>query len=550
MSFSADRRPPGPPSSPRRLPTVMLIDVWSRAQPHRLAAIRQQHRRAGHPAAARLPGTGRPPSPHGDSRVYVWTVNEPDEARPGPDAAVDGIITDRPAFVLDRLRELGLRDRPSSCYRVATTESVVPPVHPAGIPRSASFVNSLSKRSAGRQTRTMVDARRPVDATAVFGGLARDRRSTRDRRRRPAAAPAHRRRHRRRDRGGRRGLHRIRPDQRPGRRRHRRARLDPRPARRPVHPTLRELLQYGPGSASSRSSLLGTVGGEHLRGRGLRPLRRRRGQRRPDHRRRPRAPATATTKAPPAPRHAPPSPSSPGCVALQYTLGRGLPIHDDGPSLDPVGGAVRPARRRARRAHLEPRRGPAHRPLTRGRDRRAVAVPAAHRRRDRRAPDGLRHLDRDPRRHRARRHRHQRGVPRPRRPDRPTGATCSSRSPATSCGPRSRSSAGTPTRSSNTGTPSTKAPGARRSTWSASAPASSPGWSTASSTPSATTSTPGDASALLPFDLVDTLAAAARRPEPRAAPHPDRRAAADPPEGPRRPRHPRYHSCGICYECG
>ena len=62
--------------------------------------------------------------------------------------------------------------------------------------------------------------------------------------------------------------------------------------------------------------------------------------------------------------------------------------------------------------------------------------------------------------------------------------------------------------------------------------------------------TPGDASALLPFDLVDTLTAAARRPEPRAAPHPDRLTAAGPPEGPRRTRHPCYHSCGICNECG
>ncbi|HTF09852.1 MAG TPA: glycerophosphodiester phosphodiesterase family protein, partial [Asanoa sp.] len=37
------------------------------------------------------------------NRVYVWTVNEPDEIDFLVDLGVDGIITDRPAFVLKHI---------------------------------------------------------------------------------------------------------------------------------------------------------------------------------------------------------------------------------------------------------------------------------------------------------------------------------------------------------------------------------------------------------------------------------------------------------------
>ncbi|MGW4464384.1 glycerophosphodiester phosphodiesterase [Micromonospora sp. NPDC004704] len=37
------------------------------------------------------------------NRVYVWTVNEPDDLDLVLDSGVDGIITDRPALILDRL---------------------------------------------------------------------------------------------------------------------------------------------------------------------------------------------------------------------------------------------------------------------------------------------------------------------------------------------------------------------------------------------------------------------------------------------------------------
>jgi glycerophosphoryl diester phosphodiesterase len=36
-------------------------------------------------------------------RVYVWTVNSPEEITLVTDLGVDGIITDRPAFVLAKL---------------------------------------------------------------------------------------------------------------------------------------------------------------------------------------------------------------------------------------------------------------------------------------------------------------------------------------------------------------------------------------------------------------------------------------------------------------
>jgi glycerophosphoryl diester phosphodiesterase len=43
-------------------------------------------------------------------QVYVWTVNEPDELELVLAGRADGIITDRPGYVLGELRRLGLRD--------------------------------------------------------------------------------------------------------------------------------------------------------------------------------------------------------------------------------------------------------------------------------------------------------------------------------------------------------------------------------------------------------------------------------------------------------
>lgn len=103
-----------------------------------------------------------------------------------------------------------------------------------------------------------------------------------------------------------------------------------------IHPTLRGLLQYGSRVREFPVGLLGTVGGEHLRGRGLARLvaaevnagsttvgvlvagyRDAEGTAGADDR------AALAFLA--------------GLVGLQYTLGRGLPVHVDGPVLDPVG---------------------------------------------------------------------------------------------------------------------------------------------------------------------------------------------------------------------
>ncbi|GAA1502897.1 hypothetical protein GCM10009827_014680 [Dactylosporangium maewongense] len=103
-----------------------------------------------------------------------------------------------------------------------------------------------------------------------------------------------------------------------------------------IHPTLRGLLQYGSRVREFPVDLLGTVGGEHLRGRGL-------------HRfvaaevtagktavgvlvggyRDTEGTAGAGERAALA--------FLAGLVGLQYSLGRGLPIHEGGPVLDPVG---------------------------------------------------------------------------------------------------------------------------------------------------------------------------------------------------------------------
>jgi glycerophosphoryl diester phosphodiesterase len=108
MSFSATAvrrvslRAPG-------LPTVMLIDVWS--VPSRMGWLPPgstiggpgvQLLRVSPEIVERLHRRGYP--------VYAWTVNEPDEVDLVVKLRVDGIISDRPAYVIDRLRELGLRD--------------------------------------------------------------------------------------------------------------------------------------------------------------------------------------------------------------------------------------------------------------------------------------------------------------------------------------------------------------------------------------------------------------------------------------------------------
>ncbi|MFG2038612.1 glycerophosphodiester phosphodiesterase [Dactylosporangium sp. NPDC048998] len=91
------------------LPTVMLIDVWS--VPSRIGWLPPgstiggpgvQLLRASPELVERLHRRGYP--------VYVWTVNEPDEVDLAVKLRVDGIISDRPAYVIDRLREMGLRD--------------------------------------------------------------------------------------------------------------------------------------------------------------------------------------------------------------------------------------------------------------------------------------------------------------------------------------------------------------------------------------------------------------------------------------------------------
>ena len=91
------------------LPTVMLIDVWS--VPSRIGWLPPGSTiggpgvtllRAAPELVERLHRRGHP--------VYVWTVNEPDEVDLVVKLRVDGIISDRPAYVIDRLHEMGLRD--------------------------------------------------------------------------------------------------------------------------------------------------------------------------------------------------------------------------------------------------------------------------------------------------------------------------------------------------------------------------------------------------------------------------------------------------------
>ncbi|MGI5246182.1 glycerophosphodiester phosphodiesterase [Dactylosporangium sp. CA-139066] len=93
------------------LPTVMLIDVWS--VPSRIGWLPPgstiggpgvQLLRVSPELVERLHRRGHP--------VYVWTVNEPDEVDLTVKLRVDGIISDRPAYVIDRLREMGLRPDP------------------------------------------------------------------------------------------------------------------------------------------------------------------------------------------------------------------------------------------------------------------------------------------------------------------------------------------------------------------------------------------------------------------------------------------------------
>jgi signal transduction histidine kinase len=103
-----------------------------------------------------------------------------------------------------------------------------------------------------------------------------------------------------------------------------------------IHPTLRGLLQYGSRVREFPVGLLGTVGGEHLRGRGLARFVAAEVN----------AGSTAVGVLVAGYRDAEGTAGTDeraalaflaGFAGLQYTLGRGLPIHaDGGPALDPV----------------------------------------------------------------------------------------------------------------------------------------------------------------------------------------------------------------------
>ncbi|WP_432982271.1 glycerophosphodiester phosphodiesterase [Dactylosporangium sp. CA-233914] len=108
MSFSANAVKRVRQLAPA-LPTVMLIDVWS--VPSRIGWLPPgstiggpgvQLLRASPELVERLHRRGFP--------VYVWTVNEPDAVDLVTKLRVDGIISDRPAYVIERLREMGHRD--------------------------------------------------------------------------------------------------------------------------------------------------------------------------------------------------------------------------------------------------------------------------------------------------------------------------------------------------------------------------------------------------------------------------------------------------------
>lgn len=85
-----------------RMPTVLLLELLPRGL--RLGRL---------PFGARTAGPGInlirarpqliPALRAAGNRVFVWTVNEPDDVELVLDCGVDGIITDRPAMVLDRL---------------------------------------------------------------------------------------------------------------------------------------------------------------------------------------------------------------------------------------------------------------------------------------------------------------------------------------------------------------------------------------------------------------------------------------------------------------
>ncbi|SDY17217.1 glycerophosphoryl diester phosphodiesterase [Micromonospora pattaloongensis] len=85
-----------------RVPTVLLFEVIPRGL--RLTRL---------PFGARIAGPGVnllrarpqlvPALRAAGNQVYVWTVNEPDDLDLTLEAGVDGIITDRPALVLQRL---------------------------------------------------------------------------------------------------------------------------------------------------------------------------------------------------------------------------------------------------------------------------------------------------------------------------------------------------------------------------------------------------------------------------------------------------------------
>ncbi|MEV4627659.1 glycerophosphodiester phosphodiesterase family protein [Micromonospora sp. NPDC049523] len=85
-----------------QLPTVLLLEVlppWMR-----LGRLPFGAQIAG-PGIGLLRARPRlvPALRAAGNRVYVWTVNEPDDLDLVLDSGVDGIITDRPALILDRL---------------------------------------------------------------------------------------------------------------------------------------------------------------------------------------------------------------------------------------------------------------------------------------------------------------------------------------------------------------------------------------------------------------------------------------------------------------
>lgn len=85
-----------------RLPTVLLFEMLPRGV--RLGRLPFGARIAG-PSVSLVRARPRliPALRAAGNQIYVWTVNEPDDLGLVLDHGVDGIITDRPALVLERL---------------------------------------------------------------------------------------------------------------------------------------------------------------------------------------------------------------------------------------------------------------------------------------------------------------------------------------------------------------------------------------------------------------------------------------------------------------